>query len=83
MSNSKYQPVDAAQIPRFSDIATFLRAPRFDPDAEIVFRDILEKFGVRDVHAVVNDLLGRGIVLILDSSQDCVDLLVVTHGLSL
>jgi len=35
MGNAKYQPADAAQIPRFSDIATFMRAPRFDPDAEI------------------------------------------------
>lgn len=35
MVNSKYEPVDAAQVPRFSDIATFLRTRRVEPDAEI------------------------------------------------
>lgn len=35
MADPKYQPVDAARVPRFSDIATFLRTPRVEPDAEI------------------------------------------------
>ena len=35
MPNSKYQPVDATQVPRFSDIATFMRTPRVAPVDEI------------------------------------------------
>mgnify|MGYP001793284295 CR=1 FL=1 len=35
MANPKYQPVDATQVPRFSDIATFMRTPRVAPDAEV------------------------------------------------
>lgn len=35
MANKKYQPVDATKIPRFSDIATFLRTPRVAIDPEI------------------------------------------------
>lgn len=35
MANSKYQPVDATKIPRFSDVATFLRTPRVAIDPEI------------------------------------------------
>lgn len=35
MSTAKYQPVDATKVPRFSDIATFLRAPRIDAQEEI------------------------------------------------
>ena len=35
MTNTKYRPVDAAQVPRFSDVATFLRAPRVDPERDI------------------------------------------------
>ncbi|MGI9371308.1 MAG: agmatinase [Hyphomicrobiales bacterium] len=35
MVDQKYEPVDAAQVPRFSDIATFLRTKRVDMDSEI------------------------------------------------
>ncbi|MEL7470158.1 MAG: agmatinase [Pseudomonadota bacterium] len=35
MADPKYQPVDATQVPRFSDIATFMRTPRVAPDAEV------------------------------------------------
>ncbi|MEM9139232.1 MAG: agmatinase [Pseudomonadota bacterium] len=35
MANSKYQPVDATQVPRFSDVATFMRTPRVAPADEI------------------------------------------------
>ncbi len=35
MVNPKYEPVDASVVPRFSDIATFLRTQRVDIDPEI------------------------------------------------
>ena len=35
MVNPKYEPVDAAKVPRFSDIATFLRTQRVEMDEEI------------------------------------------------
>lgn len=35
MADPKYQPVDAAQVPRFSDIATFMRTKRVEPCEEI------------------------------------------------
>lgn len=35
MPNPKYQPVDASIVPRFADVATFMRAKRADIDAEI------------------------------------------------
>ena len=35
MANSKYAPVDATQIPRFSDVATFLRTKRVEINDEI------------------------------------------------
>lgn len=35
MDNPKYQPADAAKVPRFADVATFLRARRIDPNDEI------------------------------------------------
>lgn len=35
MVNPKYEPVDATKVPRFSDIATFLRTQRVEPDPEI------------------------------------------------
>lgn len=35
MANPRYQPVNATQVPRFADVATFLRLPRLDPDPEI------------------------------------------------
>ncbi|MEL7463333.1 MAG: agmatinase [Pseudomonadota bacterium] len=35
MVDPKYQPVDAAQVPRFSDVATFMRTRRVEPSAEI------------------------------------------------
>jgi len=35
MPDPKYQPVDAAQVPRFSDVATFMRTRRVEPCEEI------------------------------------------------
>lgn len=35
MVNPKYEPVDASQVPRFSDVATFLRTQRVEMDEEI------------------------------------------------
>ena len=35
MADPKYQPVDATRVPRFSDIATFMRTRRVDPTAEL------------------------------------------------
>ena len=35
MVNPKYEPVDAAVVPRFSDVATFLRTQRVDMNEEI------------------------------------------------
>jgi guanidinopropionase len=35
VTNPKYQPVDAAVVPRFADVATFMRARRADIDPEI------------------------------------------------
>jgi len=35
MANDKYQPVDASQVPRFADVATFLRTRRIDANDEI------------------------------------------------
>lgn len=35
MANEKYQPVDASVVPRFSDVATFLRTRRIDANDEI------------------------------------------------
>ncbi len=35
MADPKYQPVDATQIPRFSDVATFMRTKRVDPCEDI------------------------------------------------
>lgn len=35
MPNPKYQPVDAAVVPRFADVATFMRAKRVDIDPEL------------------------------------------------
>jgi guanidinopropionase len=35
MADPKYQPVDAAQVPRFSDVATFMRTKRVEPCEEI------------------------------------------------
>lgn len=35
MADPKYQPVDATVVPRFADVATFLRTRRVEPDPEI------------------------------------------------
>lgn len=35
MANPKYAPADAAQVPRFSDVATFLRTRRVEIDRDI------------------------------------------------
>jgi guanidinopropionase len=35
MPNPKYAPVDASAVPRFADVATFMRTPRVEMDAEI------------------------------------------------
>lgn len=35
MSTNRYGPRDASVVPRFSDVATFLRCPRIDPNSEI------------------------------------------------
>ncbi|MEM7177371.1 MAG: agmatinase [Pseudomonadota bacterium] len=35
MVNPKYEPLDASVVPRFSDVATFLRTRRVEPHAEI------------------------------------------------
>jgi guanidinopropionase len=35
MTNSRFKPVDATKVPRFADIATFMRVPRHDIDPEI------------------------------------------------
>jgi len=35
MANPKYAPADAAQVPRFSDVATFLRTRRVEMDSDI------------------------------------------------
>ncbi len=35
MADKKYQPVDATQVPRFSDVATFMRTRRVDPTDEL------------------------------------------------
>jgi len=35
MVNPKYEPVDASQTPRFSDVATFLRTKRVEPVEEL------------------------------------------------
>lgn len=35
MPNPKYAPVDAAKVPRFADVATFMRTRRVDIDPEI------------------------------------------------
>lgn len=35
MVDEKYKPVDATKVPRFSDIATFMRTRRIDPNPEI------------------------------------------------
>lgn len=35
MSNIKYRPRDATKVPRFADVATFLRCPRVDANEEI------------------------------------------------
>jgi guanidinopropionase len=35
MPNPKYAPVDASAVPRFADVATFMRARRAEMDAEI------------------------------------------------
>jgi len=34
-SRDKFQPVDATQVPRFADIATFMRTRRHEPSAEV------------------------------------------------
>ncbi|MEM7423658.1 MAG: agmatinase [Pseudomonadota bacterium] len=35
MADPRYQPVDATQVPRFSDVATFMRTRRVDPSADL------------------------------------------------
>lgn len=35
MADPKFQPVDATQVPRFSDVATFMRTRRVDPTDEL------------------------------------------------
>ncbi|MFK7942066.1 MAG: agmatinase [Paracoccaceae bacterium] len=35
MVDAKYQPVDATKVPRFSDIATFMRTRRVEPAADL------------------------------------------------
>jgi guanidinopropionase len=35
MTSSRFKPVDATKVPRFADIATFMRVPRHDIDPEI------------------------------------------------
>ena len=35
MVDSKYEPVDASVVPRFSDVATFLRTKRVEMSSEI------------------------------------------------
>jgi len=35
MANPRYAPADAAQVPRFSDVATFLRTRRVEMDSDI------------------------------------------------
>ena len=35
MADPKFQPVDATQVPRFSDVATFMRTRRVDPTEEL------------------------------------------------
>lgn len=35
MADPRYQPVDATKVPRFSDVATFMRTRRVDPVAEL------------------------------------------------
>lgn len=35
MVDPKYQPVDATQVPRFSDVATFMRTRRVEPAADL------------------------------------------------
>ncbi len=35
MTNSRFRPVDATKMPRFADIATFMRVPRHDIDPQI------------------------------------------------
>lgn len=35
MADRGYAPVDATRVPRFSDVATFLRLPRVEPTAEL------------------------------------------------
>jgi guanidinopropionase len=35
MTDTKYRPADAAQVPRFADVATFLRAPRVAPEQDL------------------------------------------------
>ena len=35
MSKKDFQPVDPAVVPRFSDIATFLRTRRYEPSEEV------------------------------------------------
>ncbi|MEM7523638.1 MAG: agmatinase [Pseudomonadota bacterium] len=35
MADPKYQPVDATQVPRFSDVATFMRTRRVEPAADL------------------------------------------------
>ncbi|MEM9736643.1 MAG: arginase family protein, partial [Pseudomonadota bacterium] len=35
MADPKYQPVDATEVPRFSDVATFMRTRRVDPSPEL------------------------------------------------
>ena len=35
MTNSHFRPVDATKVPRFADIATFMRVPRHDIDPQI------------------------------------------------
>ena len=35
MADPKYQPVDATQVPRFSDVATFMRTRRVEPASDL------------------------------------------------
>ncbi len=63
MVNPKYEPVDASQTPRFSDVATFLRTKRVEPVEELDIGLVGVPFdlglnyrsGPRDAPAAVRD----------------------------
>lgn len=63
MLNPKYEPVDASQTPRFSDVATFLRTKRVEPVEELDIGLVGVPFdlglnyrsGPRDAPAAVRD----------------------------